>query len=296
MDRAPDSPSPRCPRTPRARFAARWRGEDVRAAGGWRTVHARVPRTAAMRGEPEARASSVRLVLPVILVVTLLALDFGEGSSPGVTVTNASRAGAAFAGLQPQAAGEGRRTRRSWPSTGPRSRPTCCPPTARCRARSPSPSSAARPIPTARRVGHVTLTCTFNPINAAGPRHRRLEPAGHLDDGLPGPGRHDRRRPHPNAIPLPTRHPRRRRYRRRRRADGGPDTDADPDTAALCDAPAMTGAHGLGRTSAWIGPGSRAVRRQPQRRQGHLEGHRPVPAFPSTQIECGEGADITAKK
>jgi len=261
----------------------------VRAAGGWRTVHARVPRTAAMRasprpeprrfawsaGDPRGHPPRARL---------------RRGFFAWGHVTNASRAGAAFAGLQPQAAGEGRRT-------GDRGRlpvqittdllPTNCslqspipPPRLQRLARSLRPRRSAtspdlhlQPDNAVSSPCRLNLPVTTTTVTRSGQARSQ---AAHLtrsrSDATPAP------------TPVPTVAPCRRRARHRR----------DPDSAARCDAPAMTGATvsaDVGLDRAGVTGGSTSAPTAPRT----LEGHRPVPAFRHAD-RVRRGADITAKK
>ena len=239
------------------------------------------------------------LVLPVILVVILLALDFGRGFFAWVTVTNASRAGAAFAASNPQA---------GWGGTpNPaivavyRSQITTDLLPTNCSLQSPIPLPVFSGSPAPYGLGgsaSVTLTCTFNPITplvsaiigsnlpvtstTVYPVRAGTIAGGPILNAIPLPTA----TPAPTAVPTPTPVP-----------TAGPTPTPTAPPAALCDAPAMTGLTVSAARSAWIGAGfTGGFDVSPNGAKDTWKVTVQVPAFPSTQIVCNEAADITAKK
>ncbi len=222
------------------------------------------------------------LVLPVLLLTLMIALDFGRAFFAWVGVTNATRAGAAYAASNPKAGWEG--TPDAAIAAVYRSQITTDLLPTNCSLPSPVPLPSLSGTDLGDSVT-VSLTCTFNaltplisniigsnlPITATTVYPVR---AGEIANG-----------PVLNEIPLPTTTP-----------VPTPTPEATP-TPALCDVPQMTGETVGAARTAWLSAGfTGAFNVQPPGAKDSWFVTAQIPAAPSTPIDCATVADITAKK
>jgi len=224
------------------------------------------------------------LVLPVLLLTILIALDFGRAFFAWVGVTNAARAGAAYAASWPKAGWEG--TPDAAIAAVYRSQITTDLLPTNCTLPSPIPLPSLSGTNLGDSVT-VTLTCTFNPItplisNIIGSNlpitATTVYPvrAGEIANG-----------PVLNEIPLPTTTP---------VPTPTPTPGPTPTpTPASCDVPQMTGLTVGAARTAWLSAGfTGAFNVHPPGAKNDWIVTAQIPASPSTPIDCTAAADITA--
>ena len=217
------------------------------------------------------------LVLPVLLLILMVALDFGRAFFAWVGITNASRAGAAYAASWPDA---------GWASPGAaiasdyRSQITTDLLPTNCALQSPIPLPSFSGTGLGSSVT-VTLTCTFNtitplisniiganiPITATTvyPVRAGLIAGGPVLNQIPT------QTPTPTSEPSPT------------------------PTPALCDVPQMTGMKiSQARTKWQSAQFTGAFNVTPAEATDNWRVTSQLPAHPSTPLDCSTAADITA--
>jgi len=244
------------------------------------------------------------LVLPVLLLTIVIALDFGRAFFAWVGVTNASRAGAAYAASNPKAGWAG--TPNAAIAAVYRSQITTDLLPTNCTLPSPIPLPSLSGTNLGDSVT-VTLTCTFNtitplisniigsniPITATTVYPVR---AGEIANGpvlnqvpVPTPEPTPTPTPVPTPVPTPTPTP-----------GPGPTPTPEPTptpTPAPCTVPQMTGLTVAAARTAWLSAGfTGAFNVQPPGAKDSWFVTSQIPAGASTPIDCATAADITAKK
>lgn len=221
------------------------------------------------------------LVLPILLLILMIALDFGRGFFAWVGVTNASRAGAAYAASHPTAGWSG--TPNANIAATYRTQITTDLLPTNCALPTPVPLPVLSGVNLGDSVA-VTLTCEFSPLTpivstvlgAKIPITATTVYPVRAGEIAGGPVLNEI--PAPTATPAPT-----------------PTPSSSPPPPQLCDAPQMTGLAVSAARSAWLGAGFTGVFDvDPKGAKDNWDVTAQVPTYPSTQISCGNAASVTA--
>lgn len=246
------------------------------------------------------------LVLPILLLIVMVALDFGRAFFGWIGITNASRAGAAYAASHPDA---------GWATTPDAATLA----TYRAQVDTdllPTNCALETPIPmpslTSTDLGGsvtVSLTCRFNAITpiigliigsdlpmtattvypvrageiAGGPVLNQVPVPTPSPTPSPSPTPTPEPTPTPSGAPTPT---------------PSPSPSPTPTPIPMCDVPPMTGLTVGQARNAWTGAGFIGLFNvDPNGATDSWIVTAQIPAYPASgPIPCSTGADITAKK